>query len=424
MEIAEKYDAGSVAHDSAPAKCFGNGNPVVVRPGAEGRRAHEASSWGRLFSPTMKPSCFQVPCLRLLAVVSIVVSYSALMAQDYPPITALPKNSSKPDPAHVALGRKLFFDPRLSGDATISCATCHDPAYGWSDGLQMSKGYPGSKYFRNTPTVVNASLGRLMYWDGRLPAADMPTVVRDHIAEAHFFQADGRLLIERMRQVPEYEEGFKKAFGGEPTYGRILNSVAAFVKSLRSQNVPFDQFVGGDKSAISEAAVRGLELFQSKAGCIQCHNGAMLSDGKFHSLGLEVNRDIFRDPQRHITFRRFFRTLGVPGYENLRSDPGLLCVSKAKADMGLMRTPTLREVSNTAPYMHDGQLATLEDVVAFYNTGGGPVESKDAKLIPLGLTDKEQADLVEFLKTLSGDPLDGTRPELPKYELRKLGENN
>ena len=432
MDIAEKYDAGSIAHelgswfhrDSAPAKCPGNGNPVMVRPGAEAGRAHEASSWGMKFSRTVTLRYWKLVCLSLFVVVTFSATSSTAIAEDYAPITALPAASSTLDPAHVDLGRKLFFDPRLSGDATISCVTCHDPAHGWSDGLQMSKGYPGSKYFRNTPTVVNASLGRLMYWDGRLPAADMSTVVRDHIAEAHFFQADGRLLIERMRQVPEYEEGFKNAFGGEPTYGRILNSVAAFVKSLRSQNVPFDKFIGGDKEAISESAVRGFELFQSKAGCIQCHNGAMLSDGRFHSLGMEVNKDIFRDPQRHITFRRFFRTLGVPGYENLRSDPGLLCVSKAKADLGLMRTPTLREVSNTAPYMHDGQLATLEEVVAFYNMGGGPVESKDAKLKPLGLTDREQADLVEFLKTLSGDPLDGTKPELPKYELRKLGENN
>jgi len=347
-----------------------------------------------------------------------------VVAQSYPPLAALPSAKSAPDPAKVAIGRKLFFDPRLSGDATISCATCHNPAHGWADGLPMSDGYPGSKYFRNTPTVVNASLGRLMYWDGRLPATDMPTIVRDHIAEAHFFQADGRLIIERLRQVPEYEAGFKQAFGGEPTYGRILNSVAAFVRSLRSQNVAFDKFVGGDKAAISESAQRGFELFQGTAGCIRCHHGAMLSDGGFHSLGLEVNPDIFLEPQRHITFRRFFRTLGVPGYEHLRTDPGLLCVSKSKADMERMRTPTLREVSNTAPYMHDGQLATLEDVVAFYNNGGGPRTSKDPQLKPLGLTAEQQADLVEFLKTLSGDPLDGTKPELPKYELRELGDNN
>ena len=341
----------------------------------------------------------------------------------HPPLAPLP-DAVVVDEQQAALGRQLFFDPRLSGDATISCATCHDPEHGWADGLAMSDGYPGSRYFRNTPTVMNASLGTLLYWDGRLPAADLPTVVRDHIAEAHFFQADGRLVIERLRQVPEYEQSFQDAFGGEPTYGRILNAVAAFLKTLRSEQVPFDAYLRGDKAAMSAAAQRGYALFQGRAGCIQCHNGPMLSDGGFHSLGLRPNAALFRDPQRHITFRRFFRTLGVPGYENLRQDPGLLCVSKAKADLGKMRTPTLRELTSTAPYMHDGQLATLADVVAFYNAGGGPLPSKDGRLQPLQLTAEEQADLVAFLEALSGVSPEITRPEIPNYQLRPLGDNH
>ncbi len=340
---------------------------------------------------------------------------------DAPGLGPLPSLSAQPDPAHVALGRKLFFDPRLSGDATISCATCHDPRHGWADGLALSKGYPGSKYFRNTPTVVNASLGRLMYWDGRLPATDLPTVVRDHISEAHFFQADGRLVIERLRQVPAYETEFESAFGGEPTYGRILNAVAAFVTSLTSNDVPFDQFLTGDESAISESARAGYELFRGKAGCIECHSGPMFTDGKFHSLGLVSNPDIFQDAERHITFRRFLRTLGVPGYEHLRQDPGLLSISKRPTDRELIRTPTLREVNATAPYMHDGQLATLKDVVEFYNNGGGPRETRDSRLKPLQLTNEEQGSLVAFLETLSGTLPDGTPPVLPAYELRPLG---
>ncbi len=362
----------------------------------------------------------KLPLKLLLA--ACTLSVSAAAAQESRPLAPLPTMKS-PDAAQVALGRQLFFDPRLSGDATISCATCHNPDHGWADGLPMSKGYPGSLYFRNTPTVMNASLNRYVYWDGRLPASDMPTVVRDHISEGHFMQADGRLVIERMRQIPEYEAAFKSTFGGEPTYGRILNSVAAYVKSMNSQDVPFDKFLKGDKAALSEAAQRGLELFEGKAGCLQCHNGAMLSDGEFHSLGLEANRGIFTDPERHITFRRFFRTLGVPRYEHLQNDIGVCCVTKADDDREQMRTPTLREVSNTAPYMHDGQLATLNDVVAFYNSGGGPRDTKDKRLKPLGLSEEEQGDLVEFLKSLSGKPADGSRPELPKYQLRTLGEN-
>lgn len=354
----------------------------------------------------------------------LVVASSVAKAQNEPrPLAALPSLGKTLDPVQVDLGRQLFFDPRLSGDATISCSTCHSPEHGWADGLPLSKGYPGTRYFRNTPTVVNAALGRLMYWDGRLPSSDLPTLVRDHISEAHFLQADGRLAIERMRQVPKYEQQFNSAFGGEPTYGRILNSVAAFVSSLTSQHVPFDKFLAGDESAISGEAKRGLELFKGKAGCIQCHDGAMLSDGKFHSLGLKANPEIFQDPLRHVTFRRFFRTLGVPNYSSMRQDAGLYCVTKAKHDRELMRTPTLREVSRTAPYMHDGQLPTLEAVVSFYNSGGGPRTSKDARLKPLRLTDVEQSDLVEFLKTLSGQPIEVAKPDLPKYQLRQLGEN-
>lgn len=358
----------------------------------------------------------------LIAVV--LIGSTVVIAEEEPRPLAVLSSLEKPlNPPQVELGKLLFFDPRLSGDATISCATCHSPEHGWADGLALSRGYPGTRYFRNTPTVLNAALGRLMYWDGRLPSSDLPTLVRDHISEAHFLQADGRLVIERMRQVPEYERRFRSVYDGEPTYGRILNAVAAFLRSLTSQDVPFDRFLAGDEGAISEQAKRGLAIFKGKAGCIQCHDGPMLSDGKFHSLGLMVNPQIFQDPLRHVTFRRFFRTLGVPDYDSIRQDVGLYCVTKVRHDRELMRTPTLREVANTAPYMHGGQLPTLEAVVGFYNAGGGPRASKDTRLKPLKLTDSEQSDLVEFLKTLSGKPIDMTKPELPAYQLRKLGDN-
>lgn len=340
------------------------------------------------------------------------------------PLAPLPEVIPPPPSDQVALGRRLFFDPRLSGDATISCATCHDPQHGWADGLALSRGYPGSLYFRNTPTVLNAALGRFLYWDGRLPADDLPTVVRDHISEAHFMQADGRLVIERLRQVPLYEAEFRAVFGGEPTYGRILNAVAAFVRSLTSKDVPFDRFLNGDTQAISESAKRGLKLFRGRARCIHCHDGPMLSDGRFHSLGLVSEPAIFLEPERHITFRRFLRTLGVPGYRLIRQDPGHLCVTKDAGDMERIRTPTLREVSRTAPYMHDGQIGTLAEVVEFYNRGGGPRPSRDPFLKPLNLSAEEQSDLVAFLETLSGTLPDEPRPELPSYELRSPGETH
>lgn len=330
-------------------------------------------------------------------------------AQDFglslAPLPAAPKVDAK----QAALGRLLFFDGRLSGDSTVSCATCHDPAKGWTDGLPMSRGYPGSLYFRNTPTVVNATLGRWFYWDGRLPASDVQTMVRDHVSEAHFMQSDGRLIIEKLRQVPEYERGFREAFGGEPTYGRILGAVQAYLQTLRSADAPLDRHLRGDRSALSESARRGLDLFSGDAGCMGCHSGPLLSDGQFYDIGLAPNRDIFRDPLRHISFRRFFRTLGMPGYERLREDVGREALTKVARDRRSFRTPSLREVSRTAPYMHDGRFATLDEVVRQHY---GEM-----------LADEQRADVIAFLEACAGPPVTETPPELPAYQLRTLGEN-
>ncbi len=183
-------------------------------------------------------------CLALCWALAVAVPQtSAQENRAVVPLAPLPALAKDPDAKQAALGRLLFFDGRLSGDAKTSCSSCHDPAKGWADGIPLSKGYPGSLYFRNTPTVLNAVHGKYMYWDGRLPASDLPTLMRDHISEAHFMYADGRLLIERLRQVPAYEQGFKEAFGGEPTYGRILGSLAAFLLTLRSREVPFDLYL-------------------------------------------------------------------------------------------------------------------------------------------------------------------------------------
>jgi cytochrome c peroxidase len=256
-----------------------------------------------------------------------------------------------------------------------------------------------------------------------MAGSDLATLVRDHLTEAHFMQVDGRLLAERLKQVPEYEQMFKKAFGGEPTFGRTLTAVAAFLKTITSRNASIDRYLRGDAAALSAEAREGLALFQGKAGCIQCHNGPLLSDQKFHALGVPDNPEVFADPFRHTTFRRFFRTLGAPNAENYREDPGLYGVTKEKADWGKFRTPGLREVSRTAPYMHNGSLGTLEDVVAFYDRGGGQHRNKSPLVKPLGLTAGEKRALVEFLKSLAGDPVVMERPELPDYAPRKLGQN-
>ena len=328
-----------------------------------------------------------------------------------------------PKAEQIELGRFLFFDPRLSGDGGIACASCHDPATGWGDGKALSTGYPGSEYFRNAQTLLNAAHYKRNYWDGRMAGSDLPTLVRDHLTEAHFMQVDGRLVSERMKQVPEYVDLFQKGFGAEPNFGRTITAVAAFVRTLVSRNAPIDRYLRGDQAALSAEARQGLELFQGKAGCAQCHGGPLLSDQRYHALGVPENLDIFANPFRHISFRRFFRTLGAPGVERYRDDPGLYGVTKDRADWGKFRTPSLREVSRTAPYMHNGSLPTLEDVVAFYDRGGGPHPNKSPLLRPLGLSGAEQRALVEFLQSLAGDPIVIEPPDLPDYKPRTLGKN-
>lgn len=326
-----------------------------------------------------------------------------------------------PDPAMVALGKYLFFDQSLSGDQKLSCATCHQPDLAWTDGLTLSVGYPGSLYFRNTPTLLNAGEQSLLYWDGRLDGDDLPTLIRDHVAEAHFMNADGRLVVERLNQKPQYVELFQAVFGGGPSYGRMLNAVAAYVGSLNSPPGPYDRHLAGETDALSPEAQAGLALFEGKAGCARCHSGPLLSDGEFYNLGVPENPDIFQDPLRHITFRRFFRTLGVPNYRNLREDVGMYALTIDPGDWGKLRTPSLRTVAFTAPYMHNGSLATLEEVVRFYNQGGGDAPNKDPTLTPLNLTDEEVTVLVAFLESLSGALAPVEAPELPRFQLMELG---
>jgi cytochrome c peroxidase len=314
--------------------------------------------------------------------------------------------------AQVLLGKYLFFDPRLSGDANVSCGSCHLPEYAWSNPDALSAGYTGSGFFRNAPTVMNTIYQEYLYWDGRMDGADMPTLVRDHITEAHFMNSDGRLMVERVKQVPEYVQLFQDAYGSNPSFGRVLGAVTAYVQSLNSAPTAYDRYVDGEEDALDEDAVAGLELFEGEAGCIDCHSEPLFSDGESYVHEVPENSEIWADPLRHITFRRFFRQLGVPNYRALESDPGLFALTKEDADWGAFRTAPLREVGRTAPYMHNGVLETLEEVVRFYN------ESDD-----LGLSGAEIEQLVAFLESLSSEPVEVELPPQPDYQLRTLGDN-
>ena len=356
----------------------------------------------------------------LIAAFGFVLAVGAARAEPLAPLPPLPASP----PEQVALGRLLFFDTRLSGDASISCASCHDPRKAWGDGKPLSTGYPGAEYFRNAQTLLNAAHYRRSYWDGRMDGRDLPTLVRDHLTEPALMQVDGRLFPERLKQVPEYDAMFRRVFGGEPTFGRSLNAVAAFVRTLTSRGAPLDRYLEGDTAALSPAARDGLALFQGKAGCLRCHDGPLLSDQKFHALGVQDSAAVFGEPLRHITFRWFMKTLGTPNYTNLREDVGRYAVTKEPPDRGRFRTPSLRDVALTAPYMHNGTLATLEEVVEFYNRGGGIHRNKSPLLAPLGLGAAEKKALVEFLEALTGEPVVVDPLAPPEYKLRALGKGS
>ncbi len=311
-----------------------------------------------------------------------------------------PVKSIKADAKKAALGKRLFFDPRLSGDAAISCATCHDPAKGFADGLALSKAYPGSEGFRNTPTLINTAHKANWFHDGRL-GTNLNDVTREMITETYLMNMDMRLMQERLKQDPVYVKMFKEAGYGEPSNGSVRKAIPEYLKTLTSKGAPFDT------GKMSDSAKRGFELFKGKAGCAQCHSGPLFTDQKAHNTGVPENTDIYTNPLRHITYVTFGLFQGIENIYNIRRDVGHQIVTNPAdgSDVGKFITSSLRELKYTAPYMHNGVLSNLSAVVAFYNAGGGDDANKDPRMKPLGLSTQEQIDLVSFLESLSGDPL-------------------
>jgi len=357
------------------------------------------------------------PAIPALFAVVLAIVPAAATASDTK-LAPLP-DAKEVKAARAELGRMLFFDNRLSGDTGNSCATCHDPAKGWGDGKPLSDGYTSIQYFRNAPSLFNAGHRTYFMWDARLDGSDLGTLVRDMLTEAHTMNMDSRLAQERLKQVPEYQAMFQKAFGWDPYGGKIYGAIAEYLKTIRTLDAPLDKYLRGDAGALGEAEKRGMALFEGKAGCAQCHSGSMLSDGQVHATGVPENEDIAKNAARQISMLRHYATMGTPNYMNMRRDVGHYVVTKDKADIGKFLTPSLWDVGQTGPYMHNGVFATLEEVVSFYDAGGG----KGAGLEPLALSESEKSDLVAFLKAMTGKAPTETPPDLPEYQLRKVGVN-
>jgi cytochrome c peroxidase len=323
-----------------------------------------------------------------------------------PPPPSPPENPTTPE--KVELGKKLFFDRRLSGDGTMSCATCHDPGTGFADALPISLSYPTTRNWRNSPGLVNAAYRKTLFHDGRSSSLEEQAL----FPMMSPFEMNRNLdyVEEVLKAVPAYVEAFRSVFGGEITRQRVAMAIAAFERSLLSRDTPLDRHLRGEPGALSARQRAGLELFLGKAGCAMCHNGPNLTDERFHNIGVPEDPKAKEDPRVLATARFVGKVSGFAAYHTLAEDPGRFLVTRAPEDWKAFATPPLREVASTAPYMHNGALATLDDVIEFYDRGGGDDPKKSPLLRPLGLSKEEKGALREFLATGLSGKMPGVRP--------------
>lgn len=324
-----------------------------------------------------------------------VLGSGVAMAEDIKPTEEDIKNFLRPmdvpqpidnlsTPERVDLGRNLFFDPRLSGSKWISCATCHNPALGWSDGLPTAIGHGMKVLARSTPTILNTAYQKFQFWDGRAQTLEQQALGPIE-AEPEMAGNMGEVLKD-LADIPTYKKMFEAAYPGQGiTNDTVAKAIAAFERTVVAHDGAFDRWLKGQTTAMNDAAKRGFGVFKGKANCVACHSGFNFTDNGFHNIGLPDN-----------------------------NDEGRFLVKKVKVMKGAFKTPTLRNVALTAPYMHNGQYKTLEEVVDHYNDGGKPTfDNLDPNMKPLNLTKQEKSDLLEFLNALTADPVPVVVPQLP-----------
>lgn len=322
-------------------------------------------------------------------------------------------------PEKVALGDKLFNDKRFSSTGEVSCATCHAAEKAFTDGpLSVSEGINKLKGTRNAPTVINSAYMRTLFWDGRSPTLE-DQALHPFVNPVEMGLKDHQPILEIVRSDPEYVRAFKAVFGktgDEVTMKEVTQAIAAFERTKISGDSPFDRYYfGGDSAALTPAQRRGLDLFVNQGRCVSCHvieqTQALFTDNRFHNVGVGIN-DIQDDvPALAQEFLRAEATLSEVDVKVLSdkrtSELGRLAVTRKLEDIGSFKTPTLRNVAVTAPYMHDGSKATLRDVVVHYNNGGVTNEGDRANdflssgIRPLNLSDDQIDDLVAFMEALT-----------------------
>ncbi|MCZ8157834.1 MAG: c-type cytochrome [Leptospira sp.] len=316
-------------------------------------------------------------------------------AKEYLRPMAVPTPTDNPmTQEKIELGSMLFFDPRMSGSNWISCATCHNPALGWGDGLNLGLGHGMKPLGRNTPTILNTAYQESQFWDGRVATLEQQALAP--VESSNEMNQDATSMIAELEELKMYRTLFDKAFPNEGlTKSNVAKALAAFERTIVSGEAPFDRFLKGDVTAISDSAKRGFDLFENKAQCSKCHMGFNFSDNGFHNIGVKDPSGVVDEGRWAAVSKDFPK-----GF-------------KLKVLVGAFKTPTLRDVELTAPYLHNGMYKTLEEVVEHYNRGGDDLENIDPNMKKLNLDETEKKDVVAFLKSLTGEQQKITVPLLP-----------
>jgi cytochrome c peroxidase len=299
---------------------------------------------------------------------------------DYPAPAGLPHIPWPEDnpysPARVELGKTLFFDGRLSANGMISCASCHEPGRAFASSTPLSKGVNGRSGVRHAPTLINRAWGKTQFWDGRAPTLESQVIVPITNPDEMGMSEDS--VVQRIRGIKGYPALFAAAFGDSSiSFERIAKALATFQRTIVSGNSAYDRYLAGDKFALTESQKAGLEFFNKKGDCVECHSGPNFTNEKFANIGVGMDQD--------------------------HPDPGREAVTKKRGDLGKFKVPTLRDLARRAPYMHDGSIKTLGEVLDIYAKGGLPNPHLDTRLTPFYLDERTKRDLLAFLDALNGE---------------------
>jgi cytochrome c peroxidase len=319
--------------------------------------------------------------MRLCLFCVVFAPGTVLSKSDEPPVplglppVPWPQDNSY-SPARVELGKMLFFDGRLSANGQVSCAFCHEPSHAFSASARVSSGVDGKFGVRHAPTLINRAWGKSQFWDGRAATLESQVIVPMTNPDEMGMTADQ--VIERLQNIKGYAALFAAAFGDPAiTFDRIAKAIASFERTIVSGNSAYDRYAAGDKSALTKQQKAGLNFFNGKGECAECHSGPNFTNEKFANLGV--------------------------GMDQANPDPGLEAITKKRGDLGKFKVPTLRDLAHRGPYMHDGRSKTLDEVLDLYAKGGLPNPHLDTRLAPFYMDEQTRQDLIAFLDALNGE---------------------